>query len=258
MLVADPRILSPDEQITFCSSVDEMMNDMSIKCIILNQVIYSRQRRLAASDTCNSTNLLYFLHVFFEISSDSSEVSMLISDVLNSDEFKDSVVSAMDREVCLQSAEIVSTPTSQPSFLPSKTPSIKLSSTPSVTSSSQPSSTPSEPPSSEPSGSPSTDFPSQTPSISPSRKLSSTPSVSSSSQPSSTPSESPSSEPSGSPSTDFPSQAPSISPSRLPSQGPTTSSFVSPSAIPMSPSSSPSQGPVSEIDVLTPIVGTFV
>jgi hypothetical protein len=44
----------------------------------------------------------------------------------------------------------------------------------------------------------------------------------------------------------------------LPSQGPTTSSFVSPSAIPMSPSSSPSQGPVSEIDVLTPIVGTFV
>jgi hypothetical protein len=213
MLVADPRILSPDEQITFCSSVDEMINDMSIKCIILNQVIYSRQRRLAASDTCNSTNLLYFLHVFFEISSDSSEVSMLISDVLNSDEFKDSVVSAMDREVCLQSAEIVSTPTSQPSFLPSETPSIKLSSTPSVTSSSQPSSTPSEPTSSEPSGSPSTDFPSQTP---------------------------------------------SISPSRLPTQGPTTSSFFSPSASPMSPSSSPSKGPVSEIDVLTPIVGMFV
>lgn len=198
MLVADPRILSPDEQITFCSSVDEMMNDMSIKCIILNQVIYSRQRRLAASDTCNSTNLLYFLHVFFEISSDSSEVSMLISDVLNSDEFKDSVVSAMDREVCLQSAEIVSTPTSQPSFLPSKTPSIKLSSTPSVTSSSQPSSTPSEPPSSEPSGSPSTDFPSQAPSISPSRLPSQGPTTSSFVSPSAIPM-SPSSSPSQGP-----------------------------------------------------------
>lgn len=113
------------DQKYFCKTVSEFITDISIKCVILDQVIATRERRLANNDSndfqCEESNLKYTLSVSYEISSDSSGVSASIDDRINSREFKDSITAALGG-ICFTSAEVAASPTQSPSYTQSTSP----------------------------------------------------------------------------------------------------------------------------------------
>ena len=128
--------MSPDEQKHFCSTVYNVITDISIKCVILDQVIALRNDRRMLSDEANScdvSDLPYSLNIRYEISSDVSGVSGFISDSVNSEEFKAAAIDNLDMDVCIQSAELASSPTQSPSApIPSVTPSQSPSHSPNI------------------------------------------------------------------------------------------------------------------------------
>jgi hypothetical protein len=125
LMVEEPRVLSPDEQKNFCGKIYEAITGISIKCVILDQIIATRERRsLQTSGThCDVTNLPYTLTVSYEISSDTAGVADSVSDVTNSEVFKKAAASTMDMEVCFESTEGAVLATEFPSMSPSVTAS---------------------------------------------------------------------------------------------------------------------------------------
>ncbi|KAL3805312.1 hypothetical protein HJC23_009019 [Cyclotella cryptica] len=154
--VSEPRLLLPEEQKRFCAIVYDAVTAVSIKCVILDQIISARDqggafpRKLSqrALSPCASSNLAYTLNVTYEISAESPGVSEMISDVANSEEFKIAAATAVDMKTCVDSAEVATTPTTSPTSSPTKSPNFENFPTTS------PNTFPSTPPS--PSNSPST------------------------------------------------------------------------------------------------------
>eukprot|EP00804_Cyclotella_cryptica_P019736 CCRYP_009662-RD/>CCRYP_009662-RD protein AED:0.10 eAED:0.10 QI:0/0.90/0.86/1/0.90/0.86/23/166/2685 len=138
--LSEPRLLNPDEQKSFCAKVYNAISGVSIRCVILDQIIAVRDTTVSQRGL---TALGYTLDVTYEISSDSSGVSTTIADVVNSNDFKTAATSAIQMSVAIESAQVSSSegPGTSSSSSPSKSPSTGQSST--ETPSSSPNSSPS-------------------------------------------------------------------------------------------------------------------
>eukprot|EP00804_Cyclotella_cryptica_P019739 CCRYP_009662-RC/>CCRYP_009662-RC protein AED:0.09 eAED:0.09 QI:0/0.95/0.95/1/0.95/0.95/22/166/2740 len=227
--LSEPRLLNPDEQKSFCAKVYNAISGVSIRCVILDQIIAVRDTTVSQRGL---TALGYTLDVTYEISSDSSGVSTTIADVVNSNDFKTAATSAIQMSVAIESAQVVTTPTQSPSSSPSISPSKSPSRSPSTTRS------PTEIPTRSPSLSPAN--PTASPTTSPSKSSSEGPGTSSSSSPSKSPStgqsstETPSSSPNSSPSP-ISTVLPTKSRSNIPSDSPVKPTTKTPSTMPFNP-----------------------
>lgn len=119
ILLSEPRLLNPEEQKLFCAKISDSISGLSIRCVILDQIIATRDTNpLIAS----ATDFGYSLDITYEISSDSSGVSTQIADVVNSAKFREAAAFSFEMDVSIQFAEIVTTPTQSPTRRPSLSP----------------------------------------------------------------------------------------------------------------------------------------
>eukprot|EP00804_Cyclotella_cryptica_P019763 CCRYP_009664-RA/>CCRYP_009664-RA protein AED:0.11 eAED:0.11 QI:135/1/0.94/1/1/1/17/0/2177 len=173
--LSEPRLLNPDEQKSFCAKVYNSISGISIRCVLLDQIIAVRNTELSQRGL---TDLGYILEITYEISSDSFGVSTLINNVVNGDNFKTSSASVIEMDVAIQSAQVVTTPTQSPSHSPTLSPS-HVTASPTTSPSKSPSKGPIMSPSKSPSFRPSNSqsggpsilgqWPPVSPSVSPTR-----------------------------------------------------------------------------------------
>jgi len=114
--VTEPRLLNPDEQVSFCQKVVDAMGDVEVKCVVLNQLLSSAPGRRHLSDG-------FVLTVDYQISSSQQGVADLIVESVSDDEFQADTIEALDLVDTVESARVVtSAPTSSPTASPTSSP----------------------------------------------------------------------------------------------------------------------------------------
>ena len=117
--VTEPRLLNPDEQKSFCEKVVNAMGDISVRCVVLDQI-------LAATPSTRRSRKLneeFTLDIMTEITSDETGVSHKIVETTNDPVFQADAVDAIEMEVTIEEATVItSSPTSSPTQSPSSSP----------------------------------------------------------------------------------------------------------------------------------------
>jgi len=114
--VTEPRLLNPDEQVSFCQKVVDAMGDVEVKCVVLNQLLSSAPGGRHLSEN-------FIVTIDYEVSGSEEGVADLIVESVNSEEFQAQTVEALDVVDTVELARVVtSSPTSSPTGSPTSSP----------------------------------------------------------------------------------------------------------------------------------------
>lgn len=118
--VTEPRLLSPDEQVSFCKKVVDTMGDVEVKCVVLSQLLASAPAIIHNRRYLSET---FTLEIEYEVSATEIGVADQIVSNLNSDQFQTEAAETIEMDVVIDAAALItSSPTSSPTGTPTSSP----------------------------------------------------------------------------------------------------------------------------------------
>lgn len=105
IFLSEPRILTPEEQNSFCIIVHDSFADLTLKCVILEQVVSTMSPNLFQS---SASSLGYAINITYEITSDSVGISRTLKEFLSGSVFGEKVAGVIEMDVALDPANVES------------------------------------------------------------------------------------------------------------------------------------------------------